>query len=50
MGLMKELISEYKNDIDTIGPFINYYIKKEIEAQNIKLLYKFKDISINELL
>jgi len=50
MGLMKELISEHKNDIDTIGPFINYYIKKEIEAQNIKLLYKFKDISINELL
>lgn len=32
-------MSKYKDDPFTIGPIVNYYLLKKIEAQNIKLLY-----------
>lgn len=47
---MLKLMKEYQYDSFSIGPIIYYYLKKEAEAKNIRLLYDAMALDLNELL
>ena len=48
--LMLELMKEYKNEPLNIGPVIYYYLLKQAEAQNIRILYSLDKVDIKDLL
>jgi len=48
--LLLELMSEFQHDSFGIGPIIYYYLKKQAEAKNIRLIYASNDVQINDLL
>ena len=48
--LMFELMKEYKNEPLNIGPVIYYYLLKQAEAQNIRILYSLDKVDIKDLL
>ncbi len=48
--LTLEIMSEHKNDPFNIGPMIYYYLLKEAEAQNIRILYSLKKVDIKNLI
>lgn len=48
--LMLELMKEYKNESLNIGPVIYYYLLKQAEAQNIRILYSLDKVDIKDLL
>lgn len=49
-NLKLQLSKEYQFDIFGMGPVIDYYLKKEAEITNIKLIYLNTDISVDMLL
>lgn len=48
--LLIEIMSEHKNDPFSIGPMIYYYLLKQAEAQNIRILYSLKNVEIKDLI
>jgi vacuolar-type H+-ATPase subunit C/Vma6 len=48
--LMIELMKEFKHDSFSIGPMIYYYLIKEAEAKNIKLLYAGGNVDLGSLI
>ena len=48
--LILEIMSEFKDDPFTIGPMVYYYLLKEAEAQNIRILYSTKKVDIKDLI
>ena len=48
--LMLDLMKEYKNEPLNIGPVIYYYLLKQAEAQNIRILYSLDKVDIKDLL
>lgn len=48
--LLIEIMSEHKNDPFSIGPMINYYLLKQAEAQNIRILYSLNNVEIKDLI
>lgn len=48
--LVLDVMSEYRHDPFTIGPMIYYYLMKEAEAQNIRILYSTKNVDIKDLI
>lgn len=48
--LILEMMAEYRFDPFSIGPIVYYFLKKQAEAKNIRLIYANDDIEINKLL
>lgn len=48
--LLIEIMGETKNDPFNIGPMINYYLLKQAEAQNIRILYSLNDVQLKDLI
>jgi V/A-type H+-transporting ATPase subunit C len=48
--LTLELMKEYRHDSFGIGPIIYYYLKKQAEAKNLRLLYSDYETDIIDLL
>ena len=48
--LLIEKISETKNDALNIGPLLYYYVAKNSEIKNIRMLYSNANVQINDLL
>lgn len=48
--LVLDIMSLYRHDPFTIGPMIYYYLLKEAEAQNIRILYSTKKVDIKDLI
>lgn len=49
-NLRLKLVEQYQFDIFGMGPIIDYYVKKETEITNIKLIYINPTISVDMLL
>lgn len=52
-GLNRLLINvtkEFEYDTFGIGPLISYYLKKQTEARNIRLIYAHNDIELSQLM
>jgi vacuolar-type H+-ATPase subunit C/Vma6 len=48
--LLLKIMSEFKNDSFNIGPIIYYYLIKQLEAKNIRLIYANSFIESSDLL
>ena len=48
--LILDVMSEYRHDPFNIGPMIYYYLLKEAEAQNIRILYSTNKVDIKDLI
>lgn len=48
--LLLEIIAAFNYDSLTIGPIINYYMKKEAEAQNIRIIFANANPEASDLL
>ena len=49
-ALTLEIMREYRYDSFGIGPIIYYYLEKQAEAKNIRMIYANKDIEVSDLL
>jgi vacuolar-type H+-ATPase subunit C/Vma6 len=49
-SLIINLMKEYQNDAFEIGPIICYYLKKQAEANNIRIIYASNEIDLNDLI
>lgn len=48
--LMLDLMKEYKGEPLNIGPIIYYYLQKQAEAQNIRILYSLDKVELSNLM
>ena len=48
--LLIKIMSEYKNDAFDVGPMLFYYLEKNAEAKNIRMLYASQNIELSDLL
>lgn len=48
--LMLDIMSEYKFDAFNIGPIVYYFLKKQAEAKNIRLIYANQNLEISNLI
>lgn len=48
--LLLDKMKAYANDAFTIGPLLYYYLKKQAEAQNLRMIFADQDIELNDLL
>lgn len=48
--LLIMIMSQYKDEPFSIGPMIYYYLLKQAEAQNIRILYALKKVELKDLI
>jgi V/A-type H+-transporting ATPase subunit C len=48
--IILEIMKAFRYDSFNIGPIVYYFLKKQAEAKNIRLIYANKDIDVSELL
>ena len=48
--LILELMANYRYEAFSIGPIVYYFLKKQAEAKNIRLIYANDNLDINDLL